>query len=105
MPETIDNLMSMMKNSNQYDEFKREYNTIKKIKRSKWNNKFKRKTIKTYDDFRKKGIEISSHEVSRIVQRIQDKKITPDEIVNTYNKFRVVTNEKDTERDGTWKKK
>ena len=54
MPETIENLMSIMKNSNQYDAFKREYNTINKIKRSKWNNKFKRKAIKTYDDFRKK---------------------------------------------------
>ena len=143
MPKTIDDLMSIMKNSNQYDTFKREYNTIKEIKRSKWNNKFKRKAIKTYDDFRKKGIETSSHGVARIVQRIQDKKITLDEIIDTYNKpinytecdkknntikniryynkFRVVTNEEDTEiisvvknskdiskdkeRDGTWKKK
>ena len=91
----------------------------------------------------KKGIEIFSHGVARIVQIIQDKKITSDEIVDTYNKpinyteydkknntikniryynkFRVVTNEKDTEiisvvknskdiskdkeSDGTWKKK
>ena len=143
MPKTIDDLMSIMKNSNQYDTFKREYNTIKEIKRSKWNNKFKRKAIKTYDDFRKKGIETSSHGVARIVQRIQDKKITLDEIIDTYNKpinytecdkknntikniryynkFRVVTNEEDTEiisvvknskdiskdkeRDGKWKKK
>lgn len=54
MPKTIDDLMSIMKNSNQYDTFKREYETIKTIKRKDWSKKYKKKVIKCYDEFKKR---------------------------------------------------
>ena len=49
MPKTIDDLMSIMKNSNQYDSFKREYETIKTIKRKDWNKKYKKEIIEIYN--------------------------------------------------------
>ena len=38
-----------MKNSNQYDSFKREYETINTIKRKDWNKKYKKEIIEIYN--------------------------------------------------------
>ena len=119
MPKTIDDLMSIMKNSNQYDTFKREYETIKTIKRKDWSKKYKKKVIKCYDEFKKEGIELTWHGASSATNRIGLKEITKKEIIETYNKpinyieydkktntnknvryydlVRVITNEENTE--------
>ena len=119
MPKTIDDLMSIMKNSNQYDIFKREYETIKTIKRKDWSKKYKKKVIKCYDEFKKEGIELTWHGASSATNRIGLKEITKKEIIETYNKpinyieydkktntnknvryydlVRVITNEENTE--------
>ena len=107
MPETIDNLMSMMKNSNQYDEFKREYETIKTIKRKDWNKKYKKEIIEIYN----KPINYIEY----------DKKTNTNKNVRYYDLVRIITNEENIEvlmvikddkdrnqemiRRGRWKKK
>lgn len=96
-----------MKNSNQYDSFKREYETIKTIKRKDWNKKYKKEIIEIYN----KPINYIEY----------DKKTNTNKNVRYYDLVRIITNEENIEvlmvikddkdrnqemiRRGRWKKK
>ena len=99
-------------------------NTINEIKAKGWTPSFKKKAIQVYEDFKKEGLEVSSHFVARFLNRknqnltqekiieiykketINYEELVPDKNapngykinnVRYYNNIRVITNENDTE--------
>ena len=99
-------------------------NTINEIKAKGWTPSFEKKAIQVYEDFKKEGLEVSSHFVARFLNR-KNQNLTQEKIIEMYkkdainykekvtdmsmpdgykinnvryyNKIRVVTNQNDTE--------
>ena len=99
-------------------------NTINEIKAKGWTASFEKKAIQVYEDFKKEGLEVSSHFVARFLNR-KNQNLTQEKIIEMYkkdainykekvtdmsmpdgykinnvryyNKIRVVTNQNDTE--------
>ena len=57
--------------------------TISEIKGKGWSKFFENKAIRTYEDFEKEGLEVSSHFVVRFINR-KDKNLTQEKVIKIY---------------------
>ena len=57
--------------------------TINEIKGKDWSKFFENKAIRTYEDFKKEGLEVSSHFVARFINR-KDKNLTQEKVIKIY---------------------
>ena len=60
-------------------------NTINEIKAKGWTASFEKKAIQVYEDFKKEGLEVSSHFVARFLNR-KNQNLTQEKIIEMYNK-------------------
>ena len=60
-------------------------NTINEIKTKGWTPSFEKKAIQVYEDFKKEGLEVSSHFVARFLNR-KNQNLTQEKIIEMYNK-------------------
>ena len=60
-------------------------NTINEIKAKGWTPSFEKKAIQVYEDFKKEGLEVSSHFVARFLNR-KNQNLTQEKIIEMYNK-------------------
>lgn len=71
-------------------------NTINEIKAKGWTPSFEKKAIQVYEDFKKEGLEVSSHFVARFLNR-KNQNLTQEKIIEMYKKDAINYKEKVTD--------
>lgn len=71
-------------------------NTINEIKAKGWTPSFEKKAIQVYEDFKKEGLEVSSHFVARFLNR-KNQNLTQEKIIEMYKKEAINYKEKVTD--------
>ena len=71
-------------------------NTINEIKAKGWTPSFEKKAIQVYEDFKKEGLEVSSHFVARFLNR-KNQNLTQEKIIEIYKKDAINYKEKVTD--------
>ena len=71
-------------------------NTINEIKAKGWTPSFEIKAIQVYEDFKKEGLEVSSHFVARFLNR-KNQNLTQEKIIEMYKKDAINYKEKVTD--------
>ena len=71
-------------------------NTINEIKAKGWTASFEKKAIQVYEDFKKEGLEVSSHFVARFLNR-KNQNLTQEKIIEMYKKDAINYKEKVTD--------
>ena len=71
-------------------------NTINEIKTKGWTPSFEKKAIQVYEDFKKEGLEVSSHFVARFLNR-KNQNLTQEKIIEMYKKDAINYKEKVTD--------
>lgn len=71
-------------------------NTINEIKAKGWTPSFEKKAIQVYEDFKKEGLEVSSHFIARFLNR-KNQNLTQEKIIEMYKKDAINYKEKVTD--------